>query len=103
VQACLLAFSQLKAQHRQFNVRIAPGLKRRLELEKAHASTTKDIIAELALEAWFTKYPLAQRIAFYRAHERKPYARRRLTRREVSARIDAHYLAEVGGLEAIHP
>ena len=59
----------------QFNVRIQKRLARRVALDKAEATTTKDVIVEVALENWFTKFPIGERRRFYEAHARKPYAK----------------------------
>lgn len=34
---------------------------------------THDIVVELALENWFTKYSPEERKEFYNRHDRKPY------------------------------
>ena len=57
----------------QFNVRIAKGLKRRASLDKLNSGATLDIIAEVALEDFFTRHTPEQRKKFYAAHSRKPF------------------------------
>ena len=83
-------------QRAQFNVRIPRNLKRRVALDRVNTLASQEIIIEVALESWFSKFSPQQRGQFYRAHDRRPYARKPLTRRHVSARIDAAYAAEVG-------
>lgn len=57
----------------QFNVRIAKNLVKRILIDRKIAPSTRDIIAEVALENWFTKYTPEERAAFYKSHQRKPY------------------------------
>lgn len=59
----------------QFNVRIRKTLKRRVAIDKANTSVPQDIIAEVALEDFFTRYTPDQRAKFYRNHDRRAYAR----------------------------
>ena len=81
----------------QFNVRIPKTIKRRVALERVNTLASHDIIVEVALESWFSKFSPAQRRQFYLNHDRRPYARTKLTFREVSARADAAYANEVSG------
>ncbi len=57
----------------QFNVRISANLVKRVTKEKTRCFKTRDIIAEVALDAFFSNYTADQRESFYRAHQ--PYAR----------------------------
>ena len=81
----------------QFNVRIQKSIKRRVALERLNTLASQDIIAEVALESWFSKFSPAQRRQFYLNHGRRPYARTKQTFRQVSARADAAYANEVSG------
>jgi hypothetical protein len=68
----------MKATSRpQFSARISKDLRNRLRREKPTAGTN-DILCEVAMEFWLTKYTHEQRAQFYRAHwanSRKPYVR----------------------------
>ncbi len=59
----------------QFNVRVEKNLLKRVTSDRKSSAATNDIIAEVALENWFTKFTLEERAKFYRAHDRKPYVR----------------------------
>jgi uncharacterized protein (UPF0276 family) len=56
----------------QFNVRIRKQYMRRIQQESRNTLVTKDILAEVALENWFSISP-DRRAQFYRTHSRKPY------------------------------
>jgi hypothetical protein len=59
----------------QFNARIEQSTKRRIATDRKKFSKTNDIIVEVALENFFTKYTPEERNSFYRAHDRVPYSR----------------------------
>lgn len=59
----------------QVNVRLSKSTKRRVELDRKSTAATNDIIVEVALENWFSKYAPEDRARFYKAHDRRPYAR----------------------------
>lgn len=59
----------------QFNVRIEKTLAKRTAIERKTTSTTNDIVVEVALENWFSKYSPEQRLRYYMSHARKPYAK----------------------------
>jgi hypothetical protein len=60
---------------KQFNVRICGNLKRRVALDRANTGASNDIVVEVALENWFSKFNQDQRTKFYRTHGRKAYER----------------------------
>jgi hypothetical protein len=57
----------------QFNVRIQKRLVKQVADDRTMAPTTKDVIVEVALENFFTKFSIGERRKFYHAHSRKPY------------------------------
>lgn len=59
----------------QLNVRVSKGITKHVRDDKRLSGKTNDIIVEVALEAFFTKWTPEERLAFYRAHDRTPYAR----------------------------
>lgn len=61
----------------QFNVRIGRQIKKRIASDRAFCGTTSDIVTEVALENWFTRYNPDERKKFYRLHERQPFVRAR--------------------------
>ena len=87
------------SERAQFNVRIPKNIKRRVALERVNTLASQDIIVEVAMESWFTKFSPQQRRQFYLAHDRRPYARVKPSFKEVSARADAAYAYEVSGLK----
>lgn len=58
------------------NVRVAKALKRRVLGEKKQTGATTDVIAEVALEHFFSAYQQEQRLGFYRNHHYLPYGRK---------------------------
>lgn len=58
----------------QFNVRICKQLAKRVATDRRNLLTTNDIVAEVALEDFFTRHTPDEREKFYRAH-RRPYVR----------------------------
>lgn len=61
----------------QFNTRIAQATKGKVDKDRKYAGTN-DIIAEVALENWFSQFSVDERAKFYRAHwanSRKPFVR----------------------------
>jgi hypothetical protein len=59
----------------QFNARISKGIKRRAINDRKRCNVTNDIVVEVALESFLTKFTPDQRAGFYRAHDHKPYRR----------------------------
>lgn len=59
----------------QFNVRLEKSTVKLVKSDRARTAVTNDIIAEVALQNWFTKYTPEQRVNFYKAHDRRPYAK----------------------------
>lgn len=59
----------------QLNVRVAKRLKSLIDRDKASTGRTNDILVEVALENFFTKYSPEQRSVFYKNHYRVPHAR----------------------------
>lgn len=59
----------------QLNVRVSKQTKASVSRDKKATGRTNDIVVEVALENFFTKYTPEERSAFYRAHDRVPYGR----------------------------
>ena len=59
----------------QFNVRIKPSVKRRAAIDKTNTNATFDVITEVALTDFFSRYTAEERARFYRNHDFRPYGR----------------------------
>ena len=62
-------------QTRQLNVRVQGRLIKRIADEKKNTLATNDIVVEVALDNWFSSKTPTERDKFYRAHNRRPYAK----------------------------
>ena len=92
----------------QLNVRVSKSIARSVTRDKKNSAGTNDIVAEVALENWFSRYTPEERSRFYHAHTRRPYSRAKAFQ-AVSQKLDTAYAIEKGtvpcpavGLKHLH-